>query len=402
MVTDGVHLSAAFQPAPPDRLSPGERWHWPGPALWAHHRRRLLGVSARDRRSDGARTAPRLVPRWRPHKWGQRGHQRRRLEVSAGLAPVRRWVGAWSAPTCRPLARALDASTVGPRFAVLRSSGVLRGGALPVAWRGVAATRPGAWRPPWAALLGPWQGRVPADWPGRVWAERGLYAPGGCTTRPAVGWPPCLRLKRPGPYRPQASAALRPLTQVVRPLGQRWAGPVGGLPPPARPLPWTLLAQWDAGYREPWVVLTAVPATGTAVAWYGRRAWSEGGGTASQRGGRPWEQSTRTPPARAERLGRARARAPLWTGSGGWQAAVPPPRPALTRFPAPPIARRRAARVAPGRPRSGCRRGPLVSVAARCRGQALPMGSVGPEPWPQRGPAPDAPSIGQPQRPKAA
>src|SRR5262245_45043533 len=75
MVTDGVTLSAAFEPVSPDRLSPVELWDCPHPELWAHDCRHLLGVFARERRSDCPRTAPRLVSRWYPQKWGQTGRQ---------------------------------------------------------------------------------------------------------------------------------------------------------------------------------------------------------------------------------------------------------------------------------------------------------------------------------------
>ena len=108
------------------------------------------------------------------HKSGaKRGRQRRSLEVSGCFAPLLRWVVAWLDPTCRHLALALDASTLGQRFTILSSSVVVRGCAIPVAWRLVEATKPGAWRPPWEALFGHLQGRVPAGWTGIVLAARG-------------------------------------------------------------------------------------------------------------------------------------------------------------------------------------------------------------------------------------
>jgi hypothetical protein len=115
----------------------------------------------------------------------KRGDKRRSLAVSPCFAPLRRWVVAWSAPTCRHLALAMAASTLGQRFTVLLIRGVVRGGAIPVAWRIVAATRPGAWRPQWEALVGPVRGSVPADWTVLVLAARGLSAHWGCTPRQA-------------------------------------------------------------------------------------------------------------------------------------------------------------------------------------------------------------------------
>jgi len=207
----------------------------------------------------------------------KRGRTRRSLEVARCFAPLRCWVVAWTAPPCRHLALAMDASTLGQRFTILSISVVVRGCAIPVAWRVVEATRAGAWRPHWEALCGSLQGSVPADGTVLVLADRGLYARWLFPTMPALGWHPFLRINRQGHDRVPASATCRPLTQVVSGVGQRWAGPVIGCATPARQLACTLLARWDAGYRDPWLLLTALPPTAGDVAWYGLRAWIECG-----------------------------------------------------------------------------------------------------------------------------
>jgi len=337
------------------------------------------------------------------HKSGaKRGDKRRSLEVSTCFAPLLRWVVAWSDPACRHLALAMDASTLGQRFTLLLISVVVRGCAIPVAWRVVEATRPGAWRPHWEALFGHLQGSVPANWTVIVLADRGLYAHWVFTTLQALGWHPFLRINRHGHYRPQSSLAFRPLTQVVHRIGQRWAGPVVCFTTPARQLTCTLLARWDAGYREPWLVLTDLPATATDVAWYGLRAWIECGFKDSKRGGWHGEQTKMTNPARAERLWLALAVATLWTVSVGCQAEAARPRPDLTRLSERHIARRRASGQPPVRALSCFRRGRLVIVAALCTDQALPRGSVLSKPWPQSGVTQPKPSIGQPRLPNAA
>jgi hypothetical protein len=81
---------------------------------------------------------------------------------------------AWLDLTCRHLALAMDASPLGQRFTIRSLSVVVRGWAIPVAWRIVEATKPGAWRPPWDALLGHLQGSVPAGWTVIVLADCGL------------------------------------------------------------------------------------------------------------------------------------------------------------------------------------------------------------------------------------
>jgi hypothetical protein len=176
-------------------------------------------------------------------------------------------VVAWRAPTCRQLALAMDASTLGQRFTLLSIRVVVRGCAIPVAWRLVTATQPGAWRPHWEALFGSLQGSGPAGGTVIVLADRGLSARWLLTTMQALGGHPFLRINRHGHDRLPASPIRRPLTQVVSRVGPRGAGQVVCLTTPARPLACTLLARWDAGYRAPWVILTDLPPTVVEVAW---------------------------------------------------------------------------------------------------------------------------------------
>ena len=317
------------------------------------------------------------------HKSGaKRGRKRRSLEVSGCFAPLLCWVVAWIDPTCRQLALAMDASTLGQRFTILSISVVVRGCAIPVAWRIVAATQPGAWRPHWEALFGYLQGSVPAGWTVIVLADRGLYARWLFATIQALGWHPFLRINRQGHYRLPASPISRPLTQVVSRVGQRWAGQVVCFTTPARQLACTLLARWDAGYRDPWLILTDLPPTAVDVAWYGLRAWIECGFKDSKRGGWHWEQTKMLDPARAERLWLAVAVATLWTVSVGCQAEVEQPQPQVRQLPERHIARKRATGQRPPRALSCFRRGRLVILAALCLGQPLPMGAILPELWP--------------------
>ncbi|OLE23519.1 MAG: hypothetical protein AUI36_33410 [Cyanobacteria bacterium 13_1_40CM_2_61_4] len=76
----------------------------------------------------------------------------------------------------RRLALALDASTLGERWTVLAISVVIRGCAIPVAWKVIGAHAKGSWRPYWEELLDGLKGSVPADWQVVVLADRGLYA----------------------------------------------------------------------------------------------------------------------------------------------------------------------------------------------------------------------------------
>ncbi len=312
----------------------------------------------------------------------KRGRKRRTLEVSTCFAPLLRWVVAWWDPACPQIALAMDASTLGQRFTILTISVVVRGCAIPVAWKVVEATRAGAWRPHWIALFEALDGSIPRDWTVIVLADRGLYARWLFTTIQARGWHPFLRINRQGQYRPAGAATFRPLRQVISRVGQTWAGVVTCFATPTRQLECTLLARWDAGYRDPWLVLTDLPPTKADVAWYGLRAWIECGYKDSKRGGWQWHQTKMTSPGRAERLWLVIAVATLWTVSIGCAAEVALPVPVLTEVSPPRLARHHRTIRPTSRELSCFRRGRLVLIAALCGGHELPLGRLIPEPWP--------------------
>ncbi len=313
----------------------------------------------------------------------KRGRKRRSLDVTTCFAPLLRWVVARWDPACPQLALAMDASTLGQRFTILTISVVVRGCAIPVAWKVVEATRAGAWRPHWIALFEALHGCIPADWTVIVLADRGLYARWLFTTIQARGWHPYLRINRQGQYRPEGALAFRPLSQVITRVGQAWAGVVTCFATKERQLDCTLLARWDAGYRDPWLILTDLAPAQADVAWYGLRAWIECGFKDSKRGGWQWHQTKMTSPARAERRWLVIAVATLWTVSVGCAAEVALPVPVLAALPAQHIARRRATGRQAAREVSCFRRGRLVLIAALCGGQELPRGQLIPEPWPK-------------------
>lgn len=318
------------------------------------------------------------------HKSGaKRGRKRQHIEVTSCFAPLLRWVIAIWDPSSRQIALAIDASTLGQRFTILTISVLVRGCAIPVAWRIVQARRAGAWRPHWEELFSHLSGAIPADWTVIVLADRGLYARWLFTTIQSLGWHPYLRINRQGQYRPLGSSSFRPLTQVITRVGQAWAGVVTCFATKNRHLDCTLLARWDAPYRDPWLIVTDLPPAVADVAWYGLRAWIECGFKDSKRGGWHWEQTKMTNPARAERLWLALALATLWTVSVGCQAEARLPLALLSDLPERHAARRASKARRPARCLSCFRRGRLVIVAALCAGQSIPDGRLLPEPWPK-------------------
>jgi hypothetical protein len=61
-------------------------------------------------------------------------------------------------------------------------------------------------------------------------------------------------------------------------MGTAFAGP-------RRRLNCTLLARWDEGYADPWLLLTDLGPSAGDACWYGLRAWIEQGFKITKRGG---------------------------------------------------------------------------------------------------------------------
>jgi hypothetical protein len=272
---------------------------------------------------------------------------------------------------------------LGQRFTILTISVLIRGCAIPIAWHIVEATRAGAWRPHWETLVAGLHDCVPTDWTVIVAADRGLYARWLFSSIQKLGWHPYLRINRQGQYRRLGAATFQPLSQIVTRGGQAWVGRVTCFATKQRQLECTLLARWEAGYKDAWLVVTDLPPSAADVAWYGLRAWIECGFKDAKRGGWHWEQTKMRDCRRAERLWLAMAVATLWVVSVGCQAELALPEVALETLPERHIARRAVKSGQAPRAVSCFRRGRLVIVAALINHQALPLGQLAPEPWPK-------------------
>lgn len=313
----------------------------------------------------------------------RRGVARREVEVATCFAPLLGWVLAWweaaSAAPSQRLALALDASTLGNRFTVLALSVLYRGCAIPVAWVVVRAQEPGAWRPHWEALLQQMQRSVPANWVVVVAADRGLYAPWLFEALVACGWHPFLRINtQQGFYRALPDGDWVPLAAVLPRVGADWCGRVVCFR--EQPVLATLVARWEVGYAEGWVVLTDLAPAEVDVAWYGWRSWIEDGFKDTKRGGWQWQATRMTDPARVSRFWLVLAVATLWVVSVGSAAedALPCPAPR----PAPRPAGAVATTASPARRLSCFRRGITVIAVHLLCGRALPLGHFRSDPWP--------------------
>src|SRR5437660_2820647 len=182
----------------------------------------------------------------------KRGTARQELVVETCFVPLLAWVvDQWEGTQ---LALALDATTLGTRFTVLALSVVYRGCAIPVAWTVLAATAKHAWRREWLRMLRQVRRAIPRTWTVIVLADRGLYASWLFRRITRLGWHPFLRINTGGTFRPQGAPCWRPLTSLAPRPGTMWRGT--GLAWTRRQVACTVLARWEEGYKDPWLILT--------------------------------------------------------------------------------------------------------------------------------------------------
>jgi hypothetical protein len=320
------------------------------------------------------------------HKAGQ---HRCSLDVEACFAPLLRWVLVWWPEQPHELALALDVTTLGQRFTVLCVSVLVRGCAIPVAWKVVGYHQKGSWQPYWQRLLAQLDGAIPADWTVLVLADRGLYAPWLYRQIVAQGWHPFLRINLGAKACLAGSSSWEWISTWLPPVGEQWAQRVCCFAEPKNRLDCTLLLCREPGYREAWVIVTDLPPQQVQGAWYRLRVWIEGGFKDYKRGQWGWHHTKMVETERAERLWLALAVSTLWVVGVGAQAEVSRPTPQREQLPPNHIARRTAGsgtKGPHGRTLSCVTRGRLGLLAALWRGDEWPAAALWPEPWPERFP----------------
>lgn len=310
----------------------------------------------------------------------KKGKKRAELDVTTCFGPLMRWILQGWSPEEKRLALAADASTLGTRFTVLVISVVYRGCGIPVAWKVVEATTKGAWKPHWQNLLTALKDSVPTDWFVVVTTDRGLYADWLYQQIQSQRWHPFMRINDQGQFRLPSEQQFRPLNTLVTEVGKSWSGRVRCFK--TNPLDCTLLARWDEGYAEPWLIVTDLEPELADACWYGMRSWVECLFKDSKRGGWQWHHTKITSPKRAERHWLARALATLWVVSVGGEADATLPASSFDDLPSTHIARRRSTNSKSPRLLSCFRRGFLVILSALLNHLPLPMGSFVPNSWP--------------------
>ncbi|HEX5502559.1 MAG TPA: transposase, partial [Thermomicrobiales bacterium] len=215
----------------------------------------------------------------------------------------------------------------------------------------------------------------------------GRYARWLCRAIQAQGWHPFLRSNPGGRVRPAGWGGFVPLRALAPAAGAAWQGRVTCFATPDCQLGCTLLARWDAGHADPWLLLTDLAPAQAEAAWYGLRSWVEQGFKDLKRGGWPWQRTRMAAPDRVARRWLALAVATLWAVSVGGAAEAALPASGFDALPETHVARRRGRHRPPARLLSCFRRGLLHILVALLGAGPLPLGRFLPEPWPEA-PAP--------------
>jgi hypothetical protein len=234
------------------------------------------------------------------------------------------------------------------------------------------------------------QPAIPSDWFVLVTTDRGLYAKWLYDAIVALNWHPFMRINDQGHYQVQPEQRFVPLKGLITRVGQSWSGVITCFQ--ANPLPCTLLARWDEGYSEPWLILTDLEPHQAEILWYGLRSWIECLFKDIKRGGLKWHLTRMRDPKRVERFWLAIAVATLWLVSVGGEAdarleasslkplAQPQPTPeGQSHSESEPNSIPQGTMTSLPRLLSCFRRGFLIILAAAFKGEPLPIGSFVPD-----------------------
>lgn len=304
----------------------------------------------------------------------KRGAHRKDFRADACFAPLLSWVlSFW--PEKR-LALAVDVTNLGNRFHVLCLSALYGGIGIPVAWKILIGQQPNAWHPHWCDLLRRLNGAVGPDWRVVVLSDRGLESSRLFAEITALGWHPLMRVKGGGKFRPEGWHRWYWMADFARRPGTRFA--MSGAAYKGEPLTCTLLACWDEGHDEAWLLLTDLPACAANPCWYAWRAWIEQGFKVVKSGGLNWQNTRMIQPERAERQFLAVAVTTLWLVAVGAQLEHEAPIETVDRLPTGQTRRDERAR----RTRLFVA-GAAAVLAALINGAPLPPGSLPQERWPE-------------------
>ena len=249
------------------------------------------------------------------------GAGRLELDAEACFAPLLRWILLLCRRAGRPpdeLVLALDVTLIRDRLAIISLSVVLRGSALPVAWKILPVGEEGAWIPCCVRLLQQLRAAVEGDRSVVVVCDRGLQSPRLFRAISGEGFHPMMRLTRQGTWRPKGQSTWYRLADLLPGPGRYYLG--RGELLKTKPLPCTLVALWEEGYEAPWLLMTDLAPSACRGAFYGLRAWIEQGFRGMKSGAYRCERLRVSEPARAERIFLVLSASLVWTHAVGSRA----------------------------------------------------------------------------------
>lgn len=245
-------------------------------------------------------------------------------------------------------------------------------------------------KPYWQKLFQSLKEIVPQDYLVIVSADRGLYADWLYQEITSLGWHPFLRINHQGQYCTTDLDSWQPLATVVSREKQNWSGQVTCFK--SNPIDCTLLAQWDDGYADPWLILTDLNPTQADVRWAARgsvqvassdalgdsalrfRSWIECSYRDVKSDGFGWHKTRLRQPDRAERHWLAMSVAMLWMLTLGGEQENSHERSLIS-------ARSLPSKLTTNRSLSCFVNGLLTVVAQLLKGQSLSFGRLFPSPF---------------------
>ena len=282
---------------------------------------------------------------WRNEAKAKKGTHRQEIRVQECFAPLLSWVLSCLQSPEHQLVLALDASSLSDRFVVLSISVMIRGCAIPVAWHIRPARAKGSWKPIWLRMLDQLHEAVADSWEVFVLTDRGLYARWLYRRIVSLHWHPFMRLNVGIKARPEGckrGTPFEPVKRLVPRVGSQWSGKVTCFSSKDCRVHGTLLMRWEAGYKDPWIILTDQSCQNAQAGWYGLRSWIECGFKDFKGGGWNWQWSRIKDAGRMERIWLAMAVASVLVLVTGAQQELHEPGPNLDHLPATHIARRNA------------------------------------------------------------
>jgi hypothetical protein len=176
------------------------------------------------------------------------------------------------------------------------------------------------WNPHWKTLLDHLKKAVPTDWMVIVLSDRGLESPELFAAIASQGWHPLMRVKKAGKFRPTGWTKFYEFHELVCEVGTSFYAE--GHAYSSKEMACTLLARYEEGYEEPWLLLSDLPPEAGNAVWYAFRGWIEQGFKIIKSGGWGWQNTRMEDPDRVERLWLVMAVATLWLVAVGVEDEV--------------------------------------------------------------------------------